>query len=98
MKQERKNSHVNYEEDREVGNLKRLNLVEEEETRAKLLKRWQRMEPYVALHNVNANSKKKKEKVNTIFWVTVKKGKWKEVKEVKCNIRAPYDRISCTYA
>ena len=33
------------------------------------------MEPYVALHNVNANSKKKKKKVNTIFWVTVKKGK-----------------------
>ena len=56
------------------------------------------MEPYVALHNVNANSKKKKKKVNTIFWVTVKKGKWKEVKEVKCNIRAPYDKILCTYA
>ena len=74
MKQERKNSHVNYEEDREVGNLKRLNLVEEEETRAKLLKRWQRMEPYVALHNVNA------------------------FKEIKCNIRVPYGRISCTPA
>ena len=53
---------VNYEEDREVGNLKRLNLVEEEETTTKLLKRRQRVESYVALHNVNANSKKKKKK------------------------------------
>ena len=61
-KQERKNSHVNYEEDREVGNLKRLNLVEEEETTAKLLKRRQGVESCVALHNVNANNKNWKKK------------------------------------